>query len=67
MGAAMKTEELAAIRMPNTIGMAKLSTALPPQTAMGSIARKAVTEVYRLRASVSLMLRSIISRSGIFL
>jgi hypothetical protein len=45
IGAAMKTEELAAITMPNTIGFAKLSTALPPQIAMGSIARNAVTEV----------------------
>ena len=41
----MNTEELAAMTMPNTIGTAKLSTALPPQTAMGSMARNAVTEV----------------------
>ena len=41
----MNTDELAAITMPNTMGTAKLMTALPPQIAMGSIARKAVTEV----------------------
>jgi hypothetical protein len=41
----MKTEELAAITIPKTMGMAKLATALPPQIAMGSIATKAVIEV----------------------
>ncbi len=41
----MNTVELAATTMPNTIGTAKLSTALPPQIAIGTIARKAVTEV----------------------
>jgi hypothetical protein len=45
IGAAINTDELAAITMPNTMGKAKLMTALPPQIAMGSIARKAVTEV----------------------
>ena len=41
----MNTDELAAITMPNSIGTAKLSTAEPPQMAMGSKARKAVTDV----------------------
>ena len=45
MGAAMNTDELAATAMPNTIGMAKLDTALPPQIAIGNSDRKAVTEV----------------------
>jgi hypothetical protein len=45
MGAAMNTDELAAITIPKTIGMAKLATALPPQRAIGSIARNAVTDV----------------------
>ncbi|MND03729.1 hypothetical protein D3C83_236930 [compost metagenome] len=58
----MNTDELAAMKMPNSIGTAKLSTALPPAIAIGSRERKAVTEVYRLRASVSLMLLSIRSR-----
>ena len=40
----MNTEEVAETAMPNTIGMAKLSTALP-QIAIGSMARNAVTEV----------------------
>ena len=41
----MKIDELAATTIPNTIGTAKLSTAAPPQIAIGSMARKAVTEV----------------------
>lgn len=41
IGAAMKTEELAAIRMANAIGTAKLSTALPPQIAIGNSAIRA--------------------------
>ena len=45
MGAAMNTDELAAMMMPNTIGTAKHSTALPPHTAIGSSARNAVTDV----------------------
>src|SRR5262249_31911155 len=45
IGAAMKTDELAAMTMPNSIGTAKLSTADPPHSGMGSIARKAVAEV----------------------
>jgi hypothetical protein len=45
MGAAMKTDELAAMTTPNTMGKAKLSTARPPHIAMGNRARKAVMEV----------------------
>ena len=41
----MKTDELAATTMPKTMGTAKLATAAPPQIAMGSMARNAVTEV----------------------
>ncbi len=41
----MKTDEDAAMKMPKTIGTAKLSTALPPQIAIGTIARKAVADV----------------------
>jgi hypothetical protein len=41
----MNTDEVAAITIPTTIGIAKLSTALPPQIAIGSRARNAVTEV----------------------
>ncbi len=40
----MKTDEDAAMKMPKTIGTAKLSTALPPQIAIGTIARKAVAD-----------------------
>ena len=39
------TDELAAMKMPNSIGIAKLLTAEPPATAMGSMARNAVAEV----------------------
>jgi len=45
MGAAMKTDEAAAMAMPKAIGTAKLATAEPPHTASDSPARKAVTEV----------------------
>lgn len=61
----MKTDEAPATRMPNTIGIAKLETALPPQIAIGTSARKAVALVYRLRARVSLIDLSMISRNGI--
>ena len=42
IGAAMKIDELAPTMMPNTIAIPKLSTALPPANAIGSIERKAV-------------------------
>ncbi len=45
MGAAMKTDEHAAMTMPTAIGTAKLATAVPPQRASGSTARNTVTEV----------------------
>lgn len=41
----MNTDDDAAMKMPNTIGTAKLSTALPPQIAIGSRARNAVPDV----------------------
>ncbi len=41
----MNTDELAATAMPNTMGMAKLDTALPPQIVIGSSERNAVTDV----------------------
>src|SRR5690606_15432656 len=67
IGAAMKTEELVATTTPNAIGIAKLATALPPQTAIGRIARKVLSDVKMQRASTWLMLRSISSRNGITL
>ena len=41
----MNTEDEAAMKIPNTIGTAKLSTALPPQIAIGSIDSRMATEV----------------------
>ncbi len=41
----MKIEDVVAIAIPKTMGIAKLLTALPPQIAMGSIERNVVTEV----------------------
>lgn len=41
----MKSEELVAMTTPKSIGRAKFSTALPPQIAIGSMARKTVSEV----------------------
>src|SRR5262245_54062616 len=64
IGAAMKIEELAATAIPNSIGHAKLATAGPPQSAIGSSARKAVAEVKRLRRKAWVMLRSMSCRTG---
>ena len=47
----MKTDELAATTMPNTIGTAKLATVAPPQIAIGNIARNAVADVNTERAA----------------
>ena len=44
IGAAMNTDELAQITIPNSIGIGKLDTELPPASAIGSIARKAVPD-----------------------
>lgn len=41
----MNMEELVAITMPNTIGTAKLSTAEPPHTAIGSKHKNVVRDV----------------------
>lgn len=45
----MNTQELVPTTIPNSIGRAKLATALPPAVAMGTNARKVVTEVNTVR------------------
>jgi hypothetical protein len=45
MVAAMKIDELVATTMPKRIGVAKFSTALPPQIAIGAMQRNVASEV----------------------
>src|SRR5690606_19895802 len=66
-GAAMKIDDEVPTTMPNSMPMAKTSTASPPMKASGIMARKVVTDVKIVRESVSLMLRSISSRRGMVL
>ena len=56
IGAAINTDELVPITMPNNIGNAKLATALPPATAIGINAKNVVTEVNTVRVNVDVIL-----------
>ena len=57
MGAAIKMDELVLMTMPNSMGKAKLDTALPPAIAIGKMAINVLVEVNTVRVNVALMLR----------
>ena len=63
----MKIEDEVPTTMPNSITQAKPEIDSPPNSASGRLARNTVIEVPRVRFRVSLIDRSISSRSGIVL
>jgi hypothetical protein len=67
MGAAMKMGELAATTMPNTNRDGEASIALPPQIAVGSIARRAVDRCVQAARQRLVDMRAITSRRTICL
>src|SRR5271168_5000567 len=67
IGAAMKIDDEVPTTMPNSITQAKPEIDAPPNIARGRLARNTVMDVPRVRLRVSLIDRSIRSRSGIVL
>ena len=63
----MKIEDEVPTTMPNSITQAKPEIDAPPNRASGRLARNTVIEVPSVRFSVSLIDRSIRSRSGMVL
>src|SRR6202044_3730004 len=64
-GAAMKIEEEVPTTIPKSITQANPEIDSPPNSAKGRLARNTVIDVPRVRFKVSLIDRSISSRSGI--